>query len=142
MFFYVSLFIACVISALLVIYLYNAFADIGKAVYRSILPSRKDNLTGSIRNVRFNSLVNKTPTPWGWKGGDHGTREHGAKGAAMIGATGLDAFVDKHRNESTSVGWPYREEKNELTGKAYKVTRRTPSKRSGLQTTGNHPWGW
>ena len=142
MFFYVSLFIACVISALLAIYLYNALAGIGKEVYRSILPSRKDNLSSNIRNVRFHSKVNETPTPWGWKGSDHGTREHGTKGAAMNGATGLDVFVNKHGNESASVGWPYREEKNELTGKAYKVTRRTSSKKSGLQTTRSQPWGW
>jgi len=142
MFFYVSLFIACVIAALLVLYILNALADVGKAVYKSILPSRKDHLTNSISNVRFNTKVNDTPTPWGWKGGDHVTRDQGTKAATMNEAGGLDAFVNKHGNESRSVGWPYREEKNELTGKAYKVTRRTSSKKSGLQTTGNQPWGW
>jgi hypothetical protein len=142
MFFYISLFVACVISALLVLYVYNALADVGKAVYKSILPSRKDHLTRNIRNVRFNSKVNETPTPWGWKGGDHGAREPVAKGSTMNAANGLDAFVNKHGNESTSVGWPYREEKNEFAGKAYKVTRRTSPKKSNLQTSGNQPWGW
>jgi len=138
MFFYVSLFIACVISALLVLYIYHALADVGKAVYRNFLPGQKDNLASQIGDVRFHSKVNDTPTPWGWKGNDHGTREHGAKGAVFNGATGLDAFVNKHSKESVSVGWPYREEKTELTGKAYKVTRGTASKK----TTGNQPWGW
>jgi len=139
MFFYVSLFVACVISALLVLYIYNALADAGKAVYKAILPSKKSNVTSHVRNVRFNSKVNEAQTPWGWKGNDHVTREPVTKGA---GATGLDAFVNRHDNDSASVGWPYREEKNEFAGKAYKVSRRTASKKSRLQTSGNQPWGW
>ena len=142
MFFYVSLFIACVISAFLVLYIYHALADIAKAVYRNFLPSRKDNLASHIGDVRFHSKVNDTPAPWGWKGNDHGTREHGAKGAALNRATGLDAYVNTHGKGSASVGWPYREEKNELVGKAYKVTRGTASKKSRMSTTGNQPWGW
>ena len=142
MFFYISLFIACVISALLVLYIYHALADVGKAVFRNFLPGQKDSLASQIGDVRFHSKVNDTPTPWGWKGNDHETREHGAKGAALNGATGLDAFVNKHSKESTSVGWPYREEKNEFAGKAYKVTRKPTSKKPGMSTTCNQPWGW
>ena len=142
MFFYVSLFIACVISALLVLYIYHALADVGKAVYRNFLPGQKDNLASHIEDVRFHSKINDTPTPWGWKGNDHGTRELGAKGVALNGAAGLDAFVNKHSKESVSVGWPYREEKTELAGTAYKVTRGTASKKSRMSTTGNQPWGW
>jgi len=141
MFFYVSLFIACVIAAILVLYLYNALAGVGKAVYQAFLPSQKDNITSHVRDVSYHSKVNDTQTPWGWKGNDVGTRQRGTKAATVNGATGLDAFVNKHSNESKSVGWPYREEKNEFAGKAYKVTRRT-SKKSGAQTSGGQPWGW
>lgn len=142
MLFYVSLFVACVISALLVLYLYNVLADAGKAVYKAFLPSKRNNLTSHVGNVRFHSKVNDTPTPWGWKGNDHAGRKPVAKGAEMDGATGLDAFVNKHSNESSSVGWPYREEKNEFAGKSYKVSRRKSPKKNRLQTSGDQPWGW
>ena len=142
MFFYVSLFIACVISAILALYILNAIASVSRAVFRGFLPSKKNNLTSHVGNVSFNSRVNDTPTPWGWKGNDHATRDHGAKGAALNGATGLDAFVNKRGKGSASVGWPYREEKTEFAGKAYKVTRRTASKKSRQSTTGSQPWGW
>ena len=139
MFFYVSLFIACAISAILAIYLFNVIANVSKAVFKGFLPSQKDNITSHAENVRFHSKVNDTPTPWGWKGGDLGTREHGV---ASNGATGLDAFVNKHSRESAAVGWPYREERNEIVGKAYKVSRKAMAKKSRLSTTNNQPWGW
>lgn len=142
MFFYVSLFIACVISALLFLYLFHALADVGRAVYRSFLPSQKENLARHIGDVKFHSKVNDTPTPWGWKGNNHGPREHRARSAAENRATGLDAFVNKHSKESASVGWPYREEKTEFAGKAYKVSRRTKPQKPRLRTTTNQPWGW
>jgi hypothetical protein len=142
MFFYVSLFVACVISSLLFLYLFNALADAGKAVYRAFLPSSKSSITGHVRNVRSTSTVNRTQTPWGWNGSDHGTREHNPKRAVTNGASGLDAFVNNHANETTSGGWLHREEKVELGGKAYKVTRRTPSRKTGAMTSSKQPWGW
>lgn len=142
MLFYVSLFIACVISALVVLYIYNALADAGKAVYRALLPSSKNNVTRHRRNVRFNSAISDTPTPWGWSGNDHETREHGSKPATANGTSVLDGFLNKQSNETSSVGWPYREEKVELAGTAYKVTRKTASKKSRPGTNNKQPWGW
>jgi len=143
MFFYASLFIACVISAFSVLYLYHALEDVGKAVYRAFLPSKKDNLTRHLGKVRYSSTVNDTQTPWGWKGNDKNARGHVPKTAAMNGTSGLDAYLNKHSDEtSSSVGWPYREEKTEFAGKAYKVTRKTTSEKPRLRTTGNQPWGW
>lgn len=128
MFFYTSLFIASVIVALIILYLYNALMEVGKAVYRAILPSSKDNLTKHIDETRYNSTINDTPTPWGWqphatpasaaktvpampsdntpwgwKGNDNEIREHGPKSATKKvtrdAASGLDAFIKKNVNE-------------------------------------------
>jgi hypothetical protein len=142
MLFYVSLFIACVMSALVVLYIYHALADAGKAVYRALLPSSKNNITRDRRNVRFNSAISDTPTPWGWNGNNHEAREYGTKPATTNGASGLDGFRNKHNNESSSVGWPHREDKVELAGTAYKVTRKTASKKSRPETNSKQPWGW
>jgi hypothetical protein len=142
MLFYVSLFIACVISALVVLYIYNAIADAGKAVYRALLPSSKNNVSRHRRNVRFNSAISDTPTPWGWNGNEHEARQHGTKPATTNGTAGLHGFLNKQSNESLSVGWPYREDKVELAGKAYKVTRKTASKKLSPGTNSKQPWGW
>lgn len=142
MLFYVSLFIASVMSALVVLYIYHALADVGKAVYRALLPSSKNNVTRHRRNVRFNSAVSDTPTPWGWNGNEPEAREYGTKPATTNGASGLDGFLNNVGNKSTSVGWPFREEKVEPTGTAYKVRRKKASNEPRLRTGGAQPWGW
>lgn len=142
MLFYVSLFIACVISAIVVLYIYNALAEVGKAIYGAILPSSKNNVTRHRRNVRFNSAISDTPTPWGWNGNDQEVREHGSKPATANGASVLDGFLNKQSNDTSSVGWPHREDKVEFAGKSYKVTRKTASKKSRPGTNSKQPWGW
>lgn len=141
MFFYVSLFIACVISAFLVLYLYNAIANASKAFSKAMLPKTRDNVTGHIEKTRYYSTKNKTPAPWGWKGNDSEIRQHGSKGATVNGAGGLSALLNKHGSESASVGWPYREEKTEFAGTSYKVSRKAGSGISGRKP-GGKPWGW
>jgi len=142
MFFYVSLFIACVLTAIVFLYLYHALMDVGKAVYKVLLPSSKENVTRHRRNVRFNSVVSDTPTPWGWNGNDHETREHGRRPATVGSASGLDGFLSKHSSETSSDGWPYRQDKVEFAGKAYKVKRKTASKKSRPAINNKQPWGW
>ena len=144
MFFYVSLFIACVISAFLVLYLYHALADLGSAVYNSLLPSSKGNATSHIGSVRSGSTAYDTQTPWGWQGSGHETRRQRPRSATPSGASasGLDGFLNNAGIETTSVGWPYREEKVGPAGKTYKVTRKPASKKPLLRTGYVQPWGW
>lgn len=142
MFFYVSLFIASLLVAFFAVYIFNALAGVGRAIHKAYLPNRKNNLSRHIKDVRYHSKVNDTPTPWGWKGSDPVTRASAPKGAAVNGATGLDGFVNKHSSESSSVGWPYREEKIETTGRAYKVSRRPGARKSGSSANVSQPWGW
>ena len=173
MFFYTALLVASVIAALIILYIYNALADIGKAVYRAFLPSSKDNLSSHIDDTPYHATINDTPTPWGWdgqaepaspvravpaspnddapwgwKGNDHEIREHGPRSAVRNATSGLDAFLNKAASERASkagrqatVGWPYREEKFEFAGKAYKVTRKATPRKTNLETAGK-PWGW
>lgn len=170
MFFYTSLFVASILVAVVILYLYNAVLDVGRTVYRALLPSSKDKLTAPTPKEALSSTVNETltpwgwsnessqakvgrtnralsskQTPWGWKGNDRVIREHGAKSRA---ANGLDGLTAKTGNESNmaenpvaTVGWPYREEKFEFAGKSYKVTRKARPARTNLRNTGK-PWGW
>ena len=173
MFFYTALFIASVITAFVVLYLYNALKEVGTAVYRAFLPSSKDNLARHIDDTPYHATINDTPTPWGWdeqaapekrvkavpaspnddtpwgwKGNNHEIRERGSKGAVQNAASGRDAFLNKAASDraakasnKAAVGWPYREEKFEFAGQAYKVTRKATPRRTNLGTTGK-PWGW
>ena len=170
MFFYTALFVASVIAAIVILYLYNALKDVGTAVYRAFLPSSKDNLARHINDTPYHATINDTPTPWGWdgqnaaaaenplrtivpaspnddtpwgwKGNDQEIREHGRK------PTTRNAFLNKTTGERASktskqsaVGWPYREEKLELAGTAYKVSRKATPRKTNLKTT-SKPWGW
>lgn len=67
MFFYTSLFVASLIVALVILWLYNALMDVGRVVYRAMLPSSKNNITGHVRDYVLPSTGNGTPTPWGWQ---------------------------------------------------------------------------
>lgn len=87
-------------------------------------------------------------TPWGWKGNGAEIRERGNNNNQPENAPGFDAFLKNNSSEfkseaaqKSTVGWPYREEKSEIAGKAYKVKRQTTPNRTNLRTTGT-PWGW
>lgn len=168
MFFYISLFVASIIAALVVLYLFNLLISAGRAVQKSWLPSSKGNITRHVGGVRYGTAAD-TSTPWGWKG--HATpsgtaRTHPAKPAAKTPwgwqgggssvreikhnpkeANGLDAFIEKGAQNKSAhgrnpdVGWPYREEKKEAAGRAYKVTRKTTARSSNTGAV-KAPWGW
>ena len=67
MLFYTSLFIASLIVALVILWLYNALRDVGRTVYQAMLPSSRQNLAKEIQNVGYHTAFNSTPTPWGWE---------------------------------------------------------------------------
>ena len=66
MFFYTALFVACVFTAFIVIYLYNSVSDISTAIFRAILPSPKTRITAEQKERNVATTVNHPPTPWGW----------------------------------------------------------------------------
>ena len=131
MVFYSLLFVASVIVALVVLYLYHQLAGAGQAVYKTLLPSSKTNPASDRDYARIATSVNDTPTPWGWKskaaqtkksrvhpasppgnvpwgwkGNDHKIREHGPKpsihNTVKSGAVGLDAFLKQNENGPNS----------------------------------------
>ncbi len=165
MFFYSALIVASVIVALVVLWLGHAIADAGKVLYQSILPSSKSSTTRHLdKERRVASSINGTPTPWGWKSGatpareahahparpskqapwgwpgnEKEVREHGT--SAAYNSHLEEAKIQSNETQRPHVGWPYREEKFEMSGKTYKVSRKVRPKRTNLATTGK-PWGW
>jgi len=86
-------------------------------------------------------------TPWGWPGNKNEIREH-HPGDASSNGSGIDAYVNRDNPpppeeelKKPVVGWPYREEKFEFAGKAYKITRKAKTKKANLSSSGK-PWGW
>jgi len=174
MFFYTALFVASVITALVVLYLYKAVVSAGKAVYSMILPSAKNNRSSEIPTEQLATSINETltpwgwkdrsavvkttskhpevtsgQTPWGWKGNSSKTRARAPRrSTGKNPVTGLDSFFGINGGEPGSnaernpdVGWPYREEKFEFAGKAYKVTRKARPAKTNLSKS-RKPWGW
>ena len=158
MFFYTALFVASLIAAFIIIWLYRSIADAGKAVYQAMLPSSKHTATSHLESEIVRTSVNDTPTPWGWK--SHETPANLAKTHAALptekspwGWKGSQRGVNEHRphnghtasqpasRNNQSVGWPYRQEKSEFAGKAYKVSRTVRLKKTNLANT-SKPWGW
>ncbi|GMR15393.1 MAG: hypothetical protein BMS9Abin30_1021 [Gammaproteobacteria bacterium] len=166
MFFYVSLFTASLIVALVALWLYHLLTDAGRTVYRSFSSGAKNTppLAYVERKVAH-STASGTPTPWGW--GENTNPSQAARAAAIAPAdavpwgwpgneskdrapqrhdelkaaeASLDEMGPKQIKES-AIGWPYREEKSELAGTAYKVTRKATSKQTNLNPA-DRPWGW
>lgn len=165
MFFYTALIVASVIVALVILWVYHAISDAGKVVYRS-MPARSKNKANQHldREIRAATTVD-TRTPWGWKGGATPAREAHAHPAMPSNQSPLDwrgngtnisehgkspAYKDQlaeanarlRSNEpKPHVGWPYREEKHEMAGSAYKVSRKVGPKKTKQAASGK-PWGW
>ena len=168
MFFYISLFVASIIAAFVALYLFNLLRDASSAIQKSWLPGAKSNPTRHVGGMRYGTAPD-TSTPWGWKGNaspSGSARRHPAKPAAQTpwgwqgrdssvretnestkATTGLDAFLENSTQVKSetpgnpTVGWPYREEKKEVAGRAYKVTRKVATPRSNAKSV-KAPWGW
>jgi len=161
MFFYISLLVGSIVAAVILLYLVHAIMNLGRAAHRSILPSAKNKRTSHLENTRF-SEHSKMQTPWGWKG--HASpagvaRTHPAaapndsswewKGKDKKTTsksqgekpTGLDGFIESEAAPKPTVGWPYREDKLDVAGSAYKVTRKAKPAKTNLRDNGK-PWGW
>ncbi len=143
MFFYTSLFVGSLIAAFLILYLYNALIHVGKTAYRAWFENSEDHLTGHLDEAKYGT------TPWGWKShATPGTSARTHPAAATPNAAGFDDFLNSNLGASGSqatqkstASWPYREEKSETSGKAYKVSRKARPPRTNLKETAK-PWGW
>lgn len=161
---YATIFIASVIVASIAIFFYKTISNSSRSAYSSkerlaildVKPNyQKDKVTaGGIPDYPYGDNhatprhMAKThpalPTEkvdWGWN--ESGKQAGHARGSANSSHCSLyDLKPESSRvNRNQKVGWPYREEKSEVAGKVYKVTRkvaRQDSKPDGL----HKPWGW
>lgn len=153
MFFYISLFIAGVIIAFVVLYVYRSLWEVGQTIYRAFLP-----LATAIKDTpapwgwdghaspdsvkRPHAVRQKGQTPWGWPGNDQEIREHGTGNGLLNSLRNLhDGVSATGAERNPSVGWPSREEQFEFAGKTYKTTRKATPERPNRKTSGK-PWGW
>lgn len=65
MLFYASLFVVCIITACILLWMFRSLREVGTAVYRAFLPSHKGNVKAA-RLTHLSSHLDSTPTPWGW----------------------------------------------------------------------------
>jgi hypothetical protein len=165
---YATIFIASIIVAAVIIFLYKVISSSSRSVYSS-----KEHI--SLPEVQPNyqkdkAVINRTPdflhkgthaSPrhmakthpamptetynWGWNTSGNQSRQK-ADQAATAGNSSHCSLYDM-KTESPGMardrksGWPYREEKTEPAGKVYKVKRRT-APRSGDSEELEKPWGW
>ena len=140
MLFYTSLFIASIFVALVVLWAYHALADAGHAVLRSVLPKTRKGPTSHLSSQFMPKTINGTQTPWGWKSHDTPAkmaRKHAAMPLNYQAATNTAKEMYKPKNAA----WVHREERSELGGTAYKVTRKNEAVAEGLKTS-DRPWNW
>lgn len=170
MLFYASLLLFSLAVSAVVLWVYRVVYDTGKAAYRAIFPSTKEQYKAD-KQAAIQTSINNTPTPWGWTGGPGPRRvipvalaaskppvpapwgwkgstsntesaSHSLKGNAEEAAASLWEMVDGNAgNEETGVGWPYREEKFEFADRQYKVTSKSRVKRTNMEEI-SMPWGW
>ena len=164
MFFYATIFVASLIVALVILWLGHAIADAGKVVYQAMLPSSKGGPTDHLAKEILRTTINDVPTPWGWgdkaqprqaarttsiaksdnvpwgwPGNDREIRDHGQQ--YDLDARLSSSVAAAEEKKDSAPGWPYREDKFEFAGKAYKVNRKVALEKTDLSTTGK-PWGW
>jgi hypothetical protein len=125
MLFYTTIFLACVIAAIIIPWLYRLISDAGKAVHRTILPHSEHGPTSHLRT----SLVRHGSTPWDLK--NHRAPGMFAKAEQKIASD--DSYYGPRNQYSASTqakvfmpnaGWIHREDKTAFIGNTYKVTRR------------------
>ncbi len=124
MFFYTSLFIASLIAALVILWAYHA-------LLRAMHPSAKKGPTSHLSARPMPTTINGTPA--------HQAKTH----LAMPTSEQLDEFIETEPDKPATLGrtWVHREERSELGGKAYKVTRQVSATAEGLKDA-DRPWGW
>ncbi len=142
MLFYTSLFIACVFAAFLAIWAYHAIADASQAIMATMLPRTKKGPTSHLGTQTQRNRKHGTQTPWGWK--NHQTPATIAKThAAKPQHTSFDdlAVTGSKKSDEHRENWVRRENKSELGGNAYKVTRQANATAEGFKQA-DRPWGW
>ena len=160
MFFYTALFIASLLAALVILWVFRTIRYNAGSVYKTVIPEIEIGSTKQLKSKPAPITSGGSQSPWGWKG--HETPANAAKTHAALPTEKPHWDWSGSRNEvhdqqshngpydnlskrattrKAGASWPQREEKLEVAGKAYKVTRKAPSKTSDTGTL-DKPWGW
>jgi hypothetical protein len=142
MIFYASLFILSLFAAFVGLWIYHSIARAGKTFSKFGTPGAKSGPTSHLRPKAKRATKSGAPTPWGWKSHDtpaNLAKTHAAKPPVTLRNPYIPA---KSKSVHTpDAGWLNREEKSELGGKAYKVTRSVDSTAAEFKTA-DRPWDW
>ncbi len=168
MFFYTALLVASIVIAVILLWIFQSLASVGKAVHQAFLPSSKGNLdpTAHLASQRLATTINDVPmpwgwngdsnpsqvarataaapgvpAPWGWSGGKNKARELKRKNGPGNPYSTTRKAANRRKQEKPSAGWPYREESIDFTGKTYQVKRARKLRKTHLKNM-DKPWGW
>ena len=132
MLFYTTIFVACLIAAIVIPWLYRSISSAGKAVHRTILPSSERGPTSHlgtspVRNGSASFDLKNHHAPGAL------AVEYAARPKAEQKFAGDNSYYGPRNNYSEltpvksrmpSAGWIHREDKPTLKGDTYRVTRR------------------
>jgi hypothetical protein len=137
MLFYTTIFVACVIAAIIIPWLYRLISGAGKAVHRTILPRSEHGPTSHLKT----STVRNGSHPFDLKNhhapGMLLAREYAGRSKVGQKIGENTSYYGPHNNYSApsynkarmpKADWIHREDKTALIGSTYKVTRRVNTK--------------
>ena len=135
MFFYTSIFLASMMLALVVVWMYRAVVGAARVVWTAMLPNARDNL---------DAAPDAVPAPWGWKDSSKSNAEpipHRSSPVAEVpwGWPGNAAKVRHHSTPVASGGDLDSYLRGQVAEQA-RVSKTAHAKTGTLNTTA--PWGW
>lgn len=161
---YATIFIASIIVAAVIIFLYKTVSNSSRSVYSSrehlaildVQPKyQKDRVTVNgmpdfprnethatpRHNAKTHPAKPTETVDWGWK--DSSKQSQQATATANSSHCSLYDMKPEGRiaDRNGTNGWLRREERSEAAGKVYKVKRQAFSRSPGSGDTGK-PWGW
>jgi len=168
MLFYLTIFIVCLVVAIVVLWFYRMSTDTSKAIFTTIVPSRVDespsehlndtvaHKTRTDAESPLGTISQQTPrnlerthraksidqTPWGWPGHKRPPVRELRTQYASHNSVNEGPSADSESTRSQKAGSPYRDGRLETKGKVYNVTRKTPPPAKTTPDTLSKPWGW
>jgi hypothetical protein len=152
---YATIFIASIVVAVVSLLLYRVIAGTSESVLNSkvpinvadnTLPYESNGVFATINDQAFPTGHTSHSTPNHVDGqvpampiednNDWSVREKSSH-CSLYDVNPVEAPVEKKRN----VGWPHREDRQEASGSAYKVSRKLATHTANPEDNGK-PWGW
>lgn len=166
---YTTFFIASLIVAVVALFIYKAVRDTSRSVYSSKeriaiishppgnqgkntasktvaaskpFPDRHSSLAQTNMVAAYPAMPSER-VDWGWEGngnqlGEHHSHQTAASSHCSLYDVGTE---DSTANHQQNKGFLQREDKRELGGRAYKVSRKAVPRSANAGTQGK-PWGW